>query len=106
MTTVPSTLMTSYILYMSKLVPRFISVLGLVGGPLIFACALLVTFGAFLQISTWGALLAIPVFFYEMSLAIWLIVKGFNSKPTAYAPVQNLFKLAAEMGQTTQKLSN
>ena len=74
-----STLMMSYFLYDSKLVPRFISVLGLAGGFLILACALLVLFGVFLQVSTWGAVLAIPVFAYEMSLAVWLIVKGFNS---------------------------
>jgi hypothetical protein len=79
----PSTLMMSYFLYKLRLVPRFISVLGLVGGPLIFTCAVLVMFGVFLQISVWGALLAIPVFAYEMSLAVWLIVKGFN--PSAIA---------------------
>jgi len=75
----PSTLMMSYFLYESKLVPRFISVLGLVGGSLILTCALLVMFGIFLQVSAWGAILAIPVFAYEISLAVWLIVKGFNS---------------------------
>jgi hypothetical protein len=75
----PSTLMMSYFLYDSKLVPRFISVAGLVGGTLVMACALLVMFGVFLQVSLWGAILAIPVFSYEMSLAVWLIVKGFNS---------------------------
>lgn len=75
----PSTLMTAYLLYTSRLVPRFISILGLAGGPLIFSCGILVLFGAFPQVSAWGALLAIPVFLYEMSLAIWLLVKGFNS---------------------------
>jgi len=75
----PSTLMMSYFLYVSKLVPRFISVLGFIGGSLILSCALLVMFGIFLQVSAWGAILAIPVFAYEMSLAVRLIVKGFNS---------------------------
>jgi len=75
----PSTLMMSYFLYDSKLVPRFISVMGLVGGAIILAFALLVMFGVFLQVSLWGAIFAIPVFAYEMSLAVWLIVKGFNS---------------------------
>ena len=74
-----STLMMSYFLYDSKLVPRVISILGLAGGFLILVCALLVMFGVFLQVSEWGAILAIPVFAYEMSLAVWLIVKGFNS---------------------------
>jgi len=75
----PSTLMMSYFLYVSKLVPRFISVLGFIGGSLILSCALLVMFGVFLQVSAWGAIFAIPVFAYEMSLAVRLIVKGFNS---------------------------
>ena len=75
----PSTLIMSYFLYDSKLVPRFISVLGLIGGALIFLCALLMIFGVFLQVSVSGAILAIPVFAYEMCLAMWLIFKGFNS---------------------------
>ncbi len=75
----PGTLMMSYILYKSNLVPGFIYVLGLAGGPLIFISALLVMFGVFPQISVWGALLAIPVFAFEMTLAVWLIVKGFSS---------------------------
>ncbi|HZV69204.1 MAG TPA: DUF4386 domain-containing protein [Saprospiraceae bacterium] len=74
----PSTFMTGYLLYKSKLVPRFISILGLVGGPFIFTCGILVVFGVFLQVSLWGVLLAIPVFLYEMSLAVWLLVKGFR----------------------------
>ena len=79
----PSTLMMSYILYKSKLVPRFIAVLGLIGGPLIFTSAVLVMFGVYLQISVWGAISTLPVFAYEMTLAVWLIVKGFNSSAIA-----------------------
>ena len=74
----PSTFMTAYLLYKAKLVPRIIAILGLIGGPLIFLSALFVMFGFYSQISTLGISAAIPVFFYEMSLAIWLIVKGFD----------------------------
>ena len=84
----PSTLMTGYLLYKSKLIPRSISILGIVGGSLICVCALLVTFGAFNQLSFWGMLLAVPVFIYEMSLAVWLLVKGFNSIST-FSDTQN-----------------
>ena len=83
----PGTLMMSFVLYKSKLVPRFIYILGLIGGPLIFSCAVLVMFGVFLQISIWGVLLAIPVFAYEMTLAVWLIVKGFNSSEGDFSTI-------------------
>jgi len=76
----PSTFMTGYLLYKSKLVPRFISILGMIGGPTIFMCAVLVTFGLFPQLSLWGGLMAVPVFVYEMSLAIRLLARGFNER--------------------------
>ncbi|MCL6605505.1 MAG: DUF4386 domain-containing protein [Paenibacillus sp.] len=73
-----NTMMCSYLLFTSRLVPRFISVMGITGATLIFIAALLEMFGIILQLSTWGAILAIPVALYEMTLAVWLIVKGFN----------------------------
>ncbi|HTE01261.1 MAG TPA: DUF4386 domain-containing protein [Mucilaginibacter sp.] len=82
----PSTFLTGYLLYKSTLVPRFIAVLGLIGGALILVNALLVMLGIFLQISFWGAVMAAPVFFYEVSLAVWLLVKGFNPPSIADDP--------------------
>ncbi|RTE09505.1 DUF4386 domain-containing protein [Paenibacillus whitsoniae] len=73
-----NTMMYSYIFYKSKLVPRFIPLLGLTGSVLILLAALLEMFGVIDQVSTWGAILALPIFANEMTLAVWLIVKGFN----------------------------
>ncbi|MGG1550978.1 DUF4386 domain-containing protein [Paenibacillus ferrarius] len=73
-----NTMMYSYIFYKSKLVPRFIPLLGLTGSVLILLAALLEMFGVINQVSTWGAVLALPIFANEMTLAVWLIVKGFN----------------------------
>lgn len=73
-----NTMMYSYIFYKTKLVPRFIPILGMTGATLVFICALLVMFGVIQQVSVWGAILALPVAANEMILAIWLIVKGFN----------------------------
>ena len=56
----------------------FRSVLGLIGGPLVFASSAAVLFGLYEQVSVWGSIAAIPVFAWEMSLAVWLIAKGFN----------------------------
>ncbi|ETI66512.1 DUF4386 domain-containing protein [Neobacillus vireti] len=73
-----NTMMYSYIFYKSKLVPRFIAILGMTGAICVFICALLVMFGVIQQLSVWGGILALPVAANEMILAVWLIVKGFN----------------------------
>jgi hypothetical protein len=73
-----NTVMYSYIFYKTKLVPRFISILGMTGASCVFICSLFVMFGVFPQISFWGAVLAVPVAANEMILAVWLLVKGFN----------------------------
>ncbi|WP_335575842.1 DUF4386 domain-containing protein [Neobacillus vireti] len=74
-----NTMMYSYIFYKSRLVPRFIPILGMTGSTLIFIAALLEMFGVITQISIWGAILSLPIFANEMVLAVWLIVKGFNA---------------------------
>ncbi len=38
-------------------------------------------FGLFQQVSVWGAIAAIPVTAWEMSLAVYMIVKGFKPAP-------------------------
>jgi hypothetical protein len=81
-----NTAMYSYLLYTSRLVPRFLAIMGLTGATLIFLAALLEMFGVILQISLWGAILALPVAVYEMTLAVWLIVKGFNPSAGASKP--------------------
>lgn len=67
-----------YLLYQSKLVPRFLSLWGLIGIPGILAAGFLAIFG-FNPYSTISILLFLPYALNEMVLAIWLIVKGFNS---------------------------
>ena len=66
-------LILNYLLYQSELVPRWLSVWGLVGGVLIVGMGVSRLFGRPMF------LLAIPIILNEMVLAVWLIVKGFNS---------------------------
>jgi hypothetical protein len=72
--------MLTSVLYQTKLVPRFISVVGLVGYALLLPSAALSFFG--LIDSTPGGpgtLLAVPAAFFEIILMpIWLFSKGFN----------------------------
>lgn len=77
------TVLMAYLMYRSRLVPRFIPVLGLIGGPLVFVAATAVLFGLVGQYSTPAAITAIPEFAWELSLALWLIIRGFNSAAIA-----------------------
>ena len=76
-----NTLLLAYLMYRSRLVPWIIPALGLIGGPVIFAAGTAEMFGLFQQVSVWGAVAAIPVTVWELSLAVWLIVKGFEPSP-------------------------
>ena len=74
-------LLLGFMLYKSRLVPRALSVIGLVGGPLLILGYLAVLFGLVGQRDLLAGLSALPVALFEFSLGVWLIVKGFN--PTA-----------------------
>lgn len=78
-----NTLMYSYLLYKSSLVPRPLAVLGLSGATLVFVYAFLVMFGVAVQGAAPLVVLALPIAAYEMILAVWLILKGFNSSAIA-----------------------
>jgi hypothetical protein len=73
-----NTLLYSYLLYQTKLVSRPLAALGLIGAVAVFVAALLELFGVIEQVSAWGAVLALPVAAYEITLAVYLIVKGFK----------------------------
>ncbi len=89
-------MLLGYLLYKSRLVPRALSLIGIIGAPLLIVGYIAILFGIIDRISPLAALSAVPVALFEFSLGIWLIVKGFNLQPVAIAPVQNLFKLAAK----------
>ena len=89
-----NTIMYSYIFYRTRLIPRPIAIIGLIGSNTVFLAALLELFGVIEQLSTWGAILAIPVALTEMSLAIWLIIKGFTANPTIKQSSSSQFVLS------------
>lgn len=83
-----NTSMYSSLLYKSKLVPRPLAVLGIIGAVLVLVAGLLVLFGVVVQLSLLVSLLAAPIAIYEMVLAGWLIVKGFSSTAVAAEPLK------------------
>ena len=74
-------LLLGYLMYTTGLMPPRLAMVGLIGGPLIFASKILVVFGVFDIYSSAAGIFAIPVFVFEASFAIYLIVKGFRASP-------------------------
>jgi hypothetical protein len=87
-------LMFYYVLYRSKLVPRWLSGWGLVAVIPYLAAGLSVMFGIIAPLSTVGVVSDLPLALQEMVLAIWLIVKGFNSSSVNFGFAQGAISQA------------
>jgi Domain of unknown function (DUF4386) len=71
------------LLYQSRLVPRALSLIGILGAPILLVGYFAVMFGLVGQHDPLAGISAIFVALFEFSLGLWLIVKGFN--PDAFA---------------------
>jgi len=71
-------LMFYYLLYHLNLLPRFITVWGLIGAAVVLINVMLDMFGY-----NPGLILGIPMLLNELFLGVWLIVKGFNASAIA-----------------------
>jgi len=77
-------LLLCYLLYVSKLVPRFLAAWGFIGYIIFISGAILALFGYSVDV-----FMDIPGGLFEIFLSIWLIVKGFNSSASIYKPVKS-----------------
>jgi hypothetical protein len=75
-----NTIMYSYLLFRTGLVPKSLALFGMVTAVSVFIAGLLEMFGVIEPFSTIKGLIALPVGVYEISLAIWLITKGFHKQ--------------------------
>ena len=75
---VVGTVAYNYVMYRSRLVPRWLSGWGLVGAGLSLVACLYVGFTQDFGFTTANDVLSAPIGLQEMVLAVWLIVKGFN----------------------------
>ncbi|MDP9904434.1 DUF4386 domain-containing protein [Arthrobacter bambusae] len=83
-----SGLLLGYLMYRSGLVPRIIPLLGLIGGPLLLSSTISTMFGINQGISVWSGLATLPIFVWELSLGIWMAVKGFRPSPITTGQVR------------------
>jgi hypothetical protein len=71
-----------WLLLRTRLIPRPLVILGLIGYPILAAGTIAELFGIHI-----GLLLTIPGGLFELALAFWLLIKGFN--PQAYGQVRD-----------------
>jgi hypothetical protein len=69
------------LLYRSRLVPRVIPAMGLLAAPLLLAVTVATIFGLTEQGSVWFAPGGALIFVWELSVGVYLIVKGFKPSP-------------------------
>src|SRR4028119_1496242 len=79
-------LILGYLMYTSRLVPRGMALLGLIGGPLIIVHGVAVLLGV-IEADSGGQVGVIPEFLWELLLGIWPIVRGFD--PSAIARLEH-----------------
>jgi Domain of unknown function (DUF4386) len=72
-------LILGYMMYRSGLMPRGLSMLGLIGGTLICITGLGVVLDVFARGGTAQAIATVPEFIWELSLGIYPLVKGFKT---------------------------
>jgi hypothetical protein len=81
-------LMYYVVFYQYRLVPRWLSVWGLVGITLTIISAVLVMFNVIAPFSTIQVIFQMPILPQELVLAVWLIAKGFNPSSGASLPAK------------------
>jgi uncharacterized protein DUF4386 len=74
-------LLLGTLMYRSGLVPRVIPLLGLIGAPLLLTSNVATILGVNDDSTVWSAIAVAPIFCWELSLGIWLAVKGFRPSP-------------------------
>jgi len=74
-------LLLGSLMYRSRLVPRVIPAMGLIGAPLLIIAVFATLFGQHSSLTGLAALPVLPVAAWELSLGVWLVIKGFKPSP-------------------------
>ena len=76
-------LILGILLFKSRLIPRGLAMIGIIGAPTLLISYLTVLFGGVEQHAKIAGASAFPVALFELSLGLWLIFRSFNSKAVA-----------------------
>jgi hypothetical protein len=92
-------LLLGTLMYRSRLVPRIIPTLGLIGAPLYLSAQIGTMFGLNETTTVWSGVGLLPIFVWELSLGLWMTFKGFRKD----APL--MVEAAAEANQPDSSTS-
>ncbi len=76
-------LLLGSVLYRSRLVPRAIPLVGLIGAPLLASSTIGIMLGVNHEGSIWQGIATVPIFLWELSVGLWMLFRGFDSKAVA-----------------------
>ncbi|MGY1742913.1 MULTISPECIES: DUF4386 domain-containing protein [unclassified Blastococcus] len=93
-----NTVLLASLLYRSGQVPRFIPLLGLVGGPLVAAANAGKLLGLYDSISGAAGVVVVPIFAWEVCLAVYLIARGVRTPAADPVPPAAPVPVAAAAG--------
>ena len=79
-------LLLGSLMYRSGLVPRVIPLMGLIGAPLLLAAKVATVYGVNDDSTLWSMIALAPIFFWELSPGIYLVVRGFRPSAVAALP--------------------
>jgi hypothetical protein len=83
-----------YMLYQANLIPRFISVWGLLGAVTVLTTTMLDMFAISVPTAL-GVVLGLPMLLNELFLGVWLVVKGFNPAAISSASAEQIRRRVA-----------
>jgi len=84
-------LLLFYILYQSRLVPRWLSAWGVIGTGLTMLASFLVLFGLVDVVTPLYLGMNAPLALQSLVLAMWLITKGFDTSSLELGPAERAF---------------
>jgi hypothetical protein len=80
-------LLIGSVMYRSRLLPRWIPTLGLIGAPLLLGSCIATLFGVWEQLSAPAMILVLPVAIWEFSFGVYMAVKGFKPSDVTVSSV-------------------
>ena len=74
-------LLIGSVMYRSRLLPRWIPTLGLIGAPILIVSDIAVLFGVWEQLDPIAGALTLPIGIWEFSFGVYMAIKGFRTAP-------------------------